>query len=116
MAKQTSPSPDAPSPASTTPASTTPASTTPVTLSADEIEAQIVQTRDHLARTIDELAVRAQPREIARRQAESAKVKFVEATHTPEGDLRVERVGAMVAAGSAVLVVLAILHRRHHRG
>jgi hypothetical protein len=110
MAKQTSPSPDAPSPSTTTPA------TKPVTLSPDQIEAEIAQTRDHLASTIDELAVRAQPREIARRQAESTKARLVDATHTPEGDLRVERIGALAAAGAAVLVVLAILHRRHHRG
>ena len=84
--------------------------------SADAIEAEIAETRAHLASTIDELAVRAQPREIARRQAESAKARFAEATHTPEGDLRVERIGAIAAAASAVLVVLAILHRRHRRG
>ena len=80
-----------------------------------EIEAEIVETRARLASTINELALRAQPREIARRQAESAKARFVDATHTPEGDLRVERVGA-IAAGSAVLLGLAILHRRHHHG
>ena len=85
-------------------------------LSADAIEAEIAATRAHLASTIDELAVRAQPREIARRQAESAKSKFDEATHTPEGDLRVERLGAIAAAGVAVVVLLAVLHRRHHDG
>jgi hypothetical protein len=110
MAKQTSPSPDAPSSATTTPANP------PVTLSPDQIEAEIAKTRDHLASTIDELAVRAQPREIARRQAESAKARIVDATHTPEGDLRVERVGAFAAAAAAVFVVLAVLHRRHRRG
>ena len=84
--------------------------------SPDAIEAEIAATRAHLAATIDELSVRAKPTEIARRKALSTKARFVEATHTPEGDLRVERVGA-VAAGSAVLLglVLAILHRRHHR-
>ena len=82
--------------------------------SQDAIEAEIVATRDHLASTIDELSVRAQPKEIARRQAASAKAKLVEATHTPEGDLRVERVGA-VAVGSTVLLWLAILHVRHRR-
>ena len=82
--------------------------------SQDAIEAEIVATREHLASTIDELSVRAQPKEIARRQAASAKAKLVEATHTPEGDLRVERVGA-VAVGSAVLLWLAILHVRHRR-
>ena len=65
------------------------------------IEAEIVETRARLASTIDELSVRAQPQEIVRRQAESAKARLIEATHTPEGDLRVDRVGA-VAAGSAV--------------
>ncbi|MBC7559926.1 MAG: DUF3618 domain-containing protein [Dermatophilaceae bacterium] len=81
--------------------------------SPDAIEAEIAQTRAHLASTIDELAVRAQPREIVRRQTESVKAKVVESTHTPEGELRVERVGAIAAAVAAVLVVLAVLHRRH---
>ena len=85
-------------------------------LSPDEIEAEIATTRARLASTIDELAIRTQPREIVRRQKESAKARFVEATHTPEGDVRVERIGALAAAGAAVLLVLAILHRRHHRG
>ncbi len=82
--------------------------------SADAIEAEIAATRAHLASTIDELSVRAKPKEIARRQAGSAKVWFAEATRTPEGELRTERVGA-VAAGSAVLLVLAILRLRHRR-
>jgi Protein of unknown function (DUF3618) len=84
--------------------------------SPDVIEADIAQRRAHLAQTIDELAIRAQPREIVKRKTESVKARFAESTHTPEGDLRVERVGAIAAAGAAVLVVLAILHRRHHRG
>jgi len=84
-----------------------------VSQSPDAIEAEIAQTRAHLASTIDELAVRAQPREIARRQTESVKARVVDATHTPEGDLRVERVGAIAAVAAAVLVVLAVLHRRH---
>jgi hypothetical protein len=83
--------------------------------SPDAIEAEIAATRAHLANTIDELAVRARPGEIVRRQAGSTKARVLEATHTPEGDLRVERVGA-VAAGLAVLLGLAILHLRHHSG
>ena len=109
MAEQTSPSPDE------TRTKLSPEATR-ADLSPDAIEAEIVQTRAHLASTINELTVRAQPREIIRRQKESAKAKFVDATHTPEGDLRVERVGGMAVAGAVVLVVLAILHRRHRRG
>ena len=81
--------------------------------SPDAIEAEIASTRAHLASTIDELAIRAHPKEIARRQAAAAKARVLEATRTPEGDLRVERVG-VAAAVAAVLLVLAILHRRHH--
>ena len=83
--------------------------------SPEAIEAEIAVSRDHLATTIDELSVRVKPKEISRRQVAAAKARFVEATRTPEGELRLERVGAMVA-GSAVLLVLAILHIRHHRG
>lgn len=82
--------------------------------STEAIEAEIAATRARLASTIDELAVRAQPREIARRQAESARARVIDATHTPDGEVRVERVGA-IAAGAAVLIGLAILHVRHHR-
>jgi hypothetical protein len=84
--------------------------------SSDAIEAEIAVRRAHLASTIQELTVRTKPREILRRQKESAKAKFFDATHTPDGDLRVERLGAVAAAGSVVLIVLALLHRRHHRG
>jgi Protein of unknown function (DUF3618) len=109
MAEQTSPSPDE------TGTKLSPEATRS-DLSPDAIEAEIAQTRAHLAGTINELTLRAQPREIVRRKKESVKARFAAATHTPEGDLRVERVGGMVAAGAVVLVALAILHRRHHRG
>jgi hypothetical protein len=109
MAEQTSPSPDA------TLTNHSP-DATPTNLSPDAIEAEIAQRRAHLASTIDELTVRTQPREIIRRQKESAKARFVGATHTPEGGLRLERLGAMAAAGAAVFLVLALLHRRHRRG
>jgi Protein of unknown function (DUF3618) len=84
-------------------------------ISVDAIEAEIAATRAHLATTIDELSFRARPKEIARRQAASAKARYIEATHTPEGDLRVERVGAL-AAGVVALVGLLLAIRRRHRG
>jgi hypothetical protein len=82
--------------------------------SADAIEAEIAATRAHLDSTIDELAVRVKPKEIVRRQVGSARAKVIDATHTPEGDLRVERVGALAVAVAAVLLGLAVLHRHHH--
>ncbi len=78
----------------------------------DRIEAEIGVTRQRLAETLDVLAVRAQPKEIARRQVESAKTKFDEATRTPDGELRIERVAGVVAAVSVLLVVLGLLRRR----
>lgn len=75
------------------------------------IEAQIEVTRARLAGTVDELAVRMHPKEIARRGTADARTKLHEATYTPDGALRVER---LAAAGAAVLalVVLAIWRRR----
>jgi hypothetical protein len=81
--------------------------------SVGDIEAEIAATRARLASTIDELAVRAQPKEIARRQAESAKVKLNEATHTPTGELRVERIAAVVAA---VVALVGLVVWRRTRG
>lgn len=72
-------------------------------MSVGAIEADIVATRDRLAATIDELAFRAQPKEIARREVASVKASLYSATHTREGDLRVERVAAIGAAVAAVL-------------
>ena len=82
--------------------------------SVQQIEADIAASRTRLAGTIDELTTRAQPKEIARRQADSAKSSFMAATHTPEGDLRIERIGA--AAGALVALVAAVVVLRRRRG
>ena len=50
--------------------------------SVDQIEADIAAARERLAGTVDELHTRTAPQEIARRQVESAKEKFTEATRT----------------------------------
>lgn len=115
MADQTSPIPDATKNdlATDETRADPPKHATQAELTPDQIEAEIAQTRAHLASTIDELTIRAQPREILRRQKESVEARLVDATRTPEGDLRVERLGALAAAGAVVVVVLAILHRRH---
>jgi hypothetical protein len=79
---------------------------------AEEIEAEIAVTRAHLTSTVDELITRAQPKEIVRRQGESAKVAFLDATRTPDGELRSERVAAVLAALSALLITVGLIRRR----
>lgn len=80
--------------------------------SVSQLEAELAASRARLASTIDELTVRAQPKAIVRRQVESTRAKLYTATHTPTGELRTERVAAVLAACSAVLVLLGLLRRR----
>ena len=80
--------------------------------SVDQIEAEIEAARQRLAGTVDELHARTAPKEIARRQVETAKVRFNDATHTPQGDLRTERVAALAAAAVALLGIGVVRRRR----
>ena len=75
------------------------------------LEADIAERRTRLARTLNELTTKATPSAIAKRQVEHAKARFADATTTPEGDLRVERVAAAVAI-VAVIVAIKVLRRR----
>jgi len=76
------------------------------------LEADIAERRVRLARTLDELTAKATPSAIAKRQVQQAKARVADATMTPEGDLRVERVAAAVAV-VAVIVAIKLLRRRH---
>ncbi|WP_426566171.1 DUF3618 domain-containing protein [Angustibacter sp. McL0619] len=76
------------------------------------IESEIVATRDHLRGTVDELAHRLMPKEIARRSVADAKQDLREATTNPDGSLRVERIAAVVGAVVAVVLLIGML-RRH---
>ncbi|PRY63240.1 uncharacterized protein DUF3618 [Knoellia remsis] len=78
------------------------------------LEADIAQRRARLARTLDELTTRATPSNIAKREVDKAKARFADATTTPEGDLRVERIAAAVAV-VAVVVALRVLRGRRRR-
>ena len=80
--------------------------------SVEQIEADIAAARNRLAGTVDELHTRTAPQEIARRQVASAKEKFTEATRTPSGELRTERVAALAAAAVALLGLGAVRRRR----
>ncbi len=66
------------------------------------LEAEITARRDRLAKTIDELTHRVKPSTILHRQTQSAKARFADAATTPEGDLRVERLAAVVAVVAVV--------------
>lgn len=84
-------------------------------MSASAIEKEIEAARSRLEGTVNELAYRAQPKVIAQRQADDLRLKLVAATHTPEGDLRVERVGAAVAAAVGLVVIAYLVRRRRRR-
>jgi hypothetical protein len=76
------------------------------------LELLISERRDRLAATVDELVRRTQPREIARRGAQSAVVRLRSVALTPDGQLRVERVGAVVAATVTLLALVVWRSRR----
>jgi hypothetical protein len=76
------------------------------------LEQDIQATRARLEGTINELAYRAQPQVIAQRQAQGLRLKLDAATHTDDGELRIERIAAVVAAAIAVVVVVGFLRRR----
>lgn len=78
------------------------------------IEQDIQATRARLEGTVNELAYRAQPQVIAQRGLQGLRLRFDEATHTPDGELRVERVAAVAAAVVVAVVVVGLLRRRRH--
>ena len=84
----------------------------PVTIAA--LEAEITARRDRLAQTIDELTERVRPANILHRQTEVAKQRFADVATTPSGELRVERLAAVVAVVSVVGGWLLV--RRLRRG
>jgi hypothetical protein len=59
-----------------------------------EIEADIERTRARLAGTVDAIADRVKPANVARRGADSAKAQVVDA----QGNLRTQRVAVLAAA------------------
>jgi len=88
-------------------------STTSMPSSPDAIESAIEAKRAQLAATIDELSVRAQPKEIARRGVAGVTAKAQGTVRTPDGQLRVERIGAV--AGALVVVAAALVWLRRRR-
>jgi len=78
-----------------------------------ELERAILEQRAKVAATVDELVERARPREVLRRALADARRRLHEATHTPDGALRVERVSAIAAAGVVLIAGVVWLRRRN---
>ena len=79
------------------------------------IERHIDERRRRLAGTVDELVVRAHPKEIARRGAAGAKERARSAVTTPEGELRPERIAAAAVAFLALLALFVVPRRVRRR-
>jgi Protein of unknown function (DUF3618) len=75
------------------------------------LEKIIDDRRRHLAETVDELTVRAHPKEIARRSADDARRRAIGFVTDERGELRYERVAAATVA-VVLLVVIAVVRRR----
>jgi len=71
-----------------------------------EIEADIERTRARLAGTVDAIADRVKPANVARRGVESAKAQVVD----EQGNLRTERV-AIIGVGLAAVFGLLVWRR-----
>ena len=80
-----------------------------------QLEAHIERTRARLVGTVDELAGRLQPKEIARRSALDLRARLDAAIRTPDGSLRVERLAAVGAALAAMLSLMIWNRRRLRR-
>lgn len=79
------------------------------------IEDLIERRRQNLAATIDELAVRAHPKEIARRSAADAKTRVQAFATAEDGALRTERLAAVAGAAVAFLALILLLRGRRGR-
>ena len=74
---------------------------------AEQIEADIAATRARLASTVDELVDRANPKNVALRQVEQAKSQVFD----EQGQLRTQKIVAVVGAVAGVVGVLLVIRR-----
>jgi hypothetical protein len=79
-----------------------------------DLEAHIERTRARLVGTLDELATRLQPKEIARRGAAGLRARLDAFVRTPDGSPRVERLAA-IAGALAAMASLIVWNRRRLR-
>jgi hypothetical protein len=69
------------------------------------LETEIEQTRERLGATIDELAYRASPKTIIRREIASVKAYFVDPSGAPRQDNILKVAGSVVGAVALFVVV-----------
>ncbi len=74
----------------------------------DSLESEIEATRERLAHTIDQLAYRASPKTIVRREIASIKAHYVDADGHPRTDNILKTAGAVVGFVAVVVVLRKI--------
>jgi Protein of unknown function (DUF3618) len=74
---------------------------------ADDIAAEIAETRNRLAGTIDHLVYRVQPKTIVERKVRSTKASFVH----PDGSLRKDKVLKVAGIAVGVLVTIVVIRK-----
>ena len=78
--------------------------------SLDSLESEIEATRERLAQTVDQLAYRASPKTIVRREVASIKAHYVDVNGQPRTD-NILKTAGVVAGFVAVIVVLRKIAR-----
>jgi hypothetical protein len=73
--------------------------------SLDSLENEIEAARERLAGTIDQLAYRASPKTIVRREIASVKAHYVDADGNPRTDNILKTAGAVVGFVAVLIVV-----------
>jgi hypothetical protein len=75
------------------------------TSSLDSLESEIEATRERLAQTIDQLAYRASPKTIVRREVATIKGHYVDASGNPRTDNILKTAGVLVGFVAVVLTI-----------
>jgi hypothetical protein len=71
----------------------------------DSLEKDIEATRERLAATIDQLAYRASPKTVARREVASVQAVYVDAAGRPRTDNMLKTAAVVVGVIAAMLVM-----------
>ncbi|MGZ8741420.1 MAG: DUF3618 domain-containing protein [Nocardioides sp.] len=73
--------------------------------SLDSLESEIEATRERLAQTIDQLAYRASPKTIVRREVATIKGRYVDLNGNPRTDNILKTAGVVVGFVAVVLTI-----------